>query len=174
MISETFSVALSIAVDPEQLAGAFEAAAPREAVIYAYGLDLPRAAAAVALARKWAAEGRGHLVQQRDPADRRRTRWMIVKAGIGVARPPAMPLARDQVGQGAMLQCDSLLRLLRAQAPTCPSDREIARQLGLGTDQPARRRAGYLLGLLVKQGAIALTNNGHGQLRTVAIVEQRA
>lgn len=178
MTTESFSLVMSVAVDVDELRATFEAAAPRTPVLYAYGLDLPRQSAAVRQAAAWAAEGRGHLVQQRDEADRRRTQWLVIKAGIGAAQGMVVPSDRRRESSccaghvGAESERDRLLALLRAAGATCPSNREIARQLGLGNDQRARRRADYLLGQLVEAGAIELTNNGTNQPRGLRVVAQ--
>lgn len=182
---ETFTLVLASAAEPATLEAWLASAPPRGRAVYASGLDLPRAAPGVALVRRWQEAGLVELFRQRDPADQRRWQFLVEKAGVGVPGSPAQ-LGQQCTGccandtpTAALLEAGDprtarqkaeLLALLRTCGTMCPSNREIARQLGLGSDQRARNRARYLLDLLVSAGAIRLSGNGTNQPRTLVVL----
>ena len=173
--AETFTLTLSMAASAEAVEAWFAAAAPGAREVYASGLDFPREAPVVALVRGWEAAGLVRLVSGRDPDDRRRTNWWVVKAG---ETPPVRPRgtaqsrvrARELDRQKAALL--ALLAGLARRRRACPSNSALARELDLGPGPKGRARAQYLLRQLAAEGAIAIENNGRNAPRKVRVLRQ--
>lgn len=163
--AESFTLVLTSVAPVNELEYWLAAAPAGHVVIYASGLDLPREAEAVKLVRGWAEAGLVHLTQGRDPDDRRRWQWRATRA-LGANPVPCKP-ARPAISPEIAEQKAALLDLLRGAGRECPSNRALARALGLaGPDgsvgQRGRNRVAYLLDLLVKDGAIELARRGEG------------
>lgn len=190
MTLETFTVQLSSAATVAALEEWLGCAPARGRAVYANGLDLPHGAPAVLLVQGWQQQGLVHLFRQRDPADPRRWQFLVERAGSG------MPGAVVDLGQGGGSSCcpghlgaptaalhearvggvaddpqrAALLAVLRASGAECPSNRNLARQLGLGHGQRGRNRVQYLLTVLERTRAIELTNNGRNAPRGLRVL----
>lgn len=163
---------LGMAAAPEALRAWLAEAAPGNMAIYAIGLDLPREAEGVQLVRAWQAEGLVALVSRRDPADRRRTQWLVQRAGATspAAKPGLLSLVTRQ-------QLAALLILLREgdkRRRPCPSNNKLARELDLGWGERGRARARYLIDLLVRDGAITVESRGRNLPRVVTILKKES
>lgn len=192
---ETFSLQLGLAAPVAELEAWLADAPAGGRAIYASGFDLPRAAEAVQLVNQWQREGRATLTSQRDPADKRRTLWLVIKvspdapgkeAGEGCAR-------RAQVAEGGSAfrrpspastldfetraQCRALLDLLRHAAlrgEACGSNLDLARALDLAVSSArqrsrSRNRVQYLLACLAERGEIHVETHGRNLPRVVTI-----
>lgn len=169
-VCDTRQLELGMAAAPDALRTWLAGAAAGDMAIYASGVDLPREAEGVQLVRGWQAEGLVALVSRRDPSDRRRTQWLIQRAGESL---PAV--SQEMLSYVTRQQRDALLRLLKEgdkRRRACPSNSKLARELDLGWSAAGRRRARYLMDLLVKDGAIAVENRGRNLPRVVSILEQ--
>ena len=190
--SETFRLTLGMAAPVAELEAWMASAVPGEQAVYASGLDLPRDADGVVLARRWGREGRVTLVQRRDPGNARRWQWIMEKAGTitncpddppgtgalegqPVSVSSSAPTSSRQVGKRVRDERDRLLDLLRdcaVRRKACPSNNALAAKLELGRGERGRARAKYLLGLLASDGAIAVESRGRNAPRVVTITAE--
>lgn len=167
---ETFSLRLSSAVPAEELRGWFESAAVGERTVYATGVQLPRAADGVLLATRLKDQGQARLHNVRDPDDRRRWQFVVVKIAAAAARCRCSPAPRDADADADDLA--RLLALLRSCAQrnrACPSNANLAISLGLKGEK-GRQRAAYLLRKLETIGQIAIAAQGTMRPRVVTIL----
>lgn len=181
-LAPTFTVVLSTCVAEGDLRAWFDAAQPGHSATYASGLDLPRDAAGVQLARRLADGGRARLHQRRAAHDPRQWEWIIVKVGGEVAGPDAvLPAHRGSCcTQHPVTDRESaqLLDLL-AELPAgprgwavCPGNADLAKELELGAGANARRRARYLLDRLRAAGRIELEHTGRDSARRVRVISR--
>lgn len=172
--ADRFHLVLSFASPAAELEAWIDGAEPGHEVIYASGLLLPRAEQGVVLVTAWKDAGVVETFQRRDPADPRRWQFLCRKT----ARPHAPgPGGFPPVAARATRHPDAakVLTLLRALAPgePCPSNADIARQIGLARGEAGRSRAQYLIDQLSAEGAIAVERRGRCEPRTVRVMEDR-
>lgn len=171
--NQTFSLTLGLAAPVAELEAWLARALPRETAVYATGLDLPRDAAAVALVRKWAAARLVTLTTRRDPDDRRRTHWLVVRAGNSARDDSAEDLAMPADAactfgfhERALLTC---LEDAALAGEACPSLAAMAEAMRLPeTNGRGRYRARYLLETLEKKHLITITRRA-GSPRVITI-----
>lgn len=178
--SPRFSVVLSTAVAEKDLRAWFVAAQPGHSATYASGLDLPRDAAGVQLARRLSDAGQARLHQRRAAHDSRQWEWVIIKiGGDGEVEVNGLPRAHGSCcteHPATVREMDALAELLgtipadRKGWTTCPSNAVLARTLDLGSGANARRRARYLLDRLRSAGRIELQHSGRDSARRVRVV----
>lgn len=150
-----------------QLAAWLDAAQPGARAIYCTAAALPQEADGVVAVRRWAAEGRVHLVQARDPAEPGQWRFIVEKSGAPPPAEPAPPLPpRHAVNRAQLRAMLDILRDCAARGRPCPSNRDLARKLRL----PHRHRARYLFNRLLADGAIAVADRGRNAARIVTIL----
>ena len=160
------------------------AARAGDSLCYAHGLALPAGAPAVIAAREAAAAGLVSLIARRVEINgARATEWLAQKCGE-VSSPAARGgISRSQAnaagaGDGSVQDSDDdsiearLLRVLRRAAAfdqVAPTNAELAAQLGLRDTEAAR----YVVGKLIKSGAIRVENMGPTLRRIVTITATR-
>jgi hypothetical protein len=175
----TYTLVLSTSVAAADLQAWFDAAAPGAQAVYASGLDLPRDSGGVKLAAALGERKLAHLIQRRDPADRRRWQWIVQKAG-GSIRPAASLVECGETRQGSCCtrspqtqrELTALLEVLRKVANAalpCPSNTVLADMLDLAPGKAGRDRVQYLLGELKRARAIELTSHGRNAPRTIRV-----
>lgn len=176
---QTFHLQLNFAATVAELSTWLAAATPGARAQYASGLDLPADAPGVVLVREWMAAGLVVTFRQRDTADPRRWLFWVEKSGVGAGA--VRPAALHHEGGGCGTQSPrtraekaALLAHLRAnEGWPCPSLRQLAAVLELGErgagEDAAKRRARYLLDLLLEEGAVALEPSGIAGARVVKL-----
>ena len=189
---ETFRLMLGMAAPLAELEAWMASASAGEQAVYASGLDLPRAADGVVLARRWEGEGLVTLAQRRDPDNSRRWQWIMEKArtnsncpdhppgkGASEGQPasasPGAPTSSRQLGRKAREERERLLDFLRdcaVRRKACPSDNALAAKLALGAGHRGRCRANYLMRLLAADGAISVEYRGRNAPRVVTITAE--
>ena len=189
---ETFRLMLGMAAPLAELEAWMASASAGEQAVYASGLDLPRAADGVVLARRWEGEGLVTLAQRRDPDNARRWQWIMEKVnphsncpsphpgkgapeGQPVSASPGAPTSSRQIGKKAREERERLLDFLRdcaVRRKACPSDNALAAKLALGAGNSGRCRANYLMRLLAADGAISVEYRGRNAPRVVTITAE--
>lgn len=167
---------LANAAAPETLAQWLASAAPRSRAVYATGADLPMDAAGVKLARRWAADGKVHLFRERDPANPAKFNFLIEKASSAAAPAAPVPaIARAAVhgravDRGQLHDLLALLRHCAERGKPCPSNADLARELGLPVGKRGNDAAQYLLTRLVREHSITVESRGTMLPRVVTIL----
>lgn len=178
--TERFVLKLSTAAPAADLRAWFEDARPGEPVEYASGIALPREAEGVRLVTRWKDAGLVLTTQKRDPADGRRWLFLVQRTSIQNADgPPSSVGAVDRPAQGAPAHAvdratlNKLLSTLRSKAERglpCPSNTDLAHELGLPRGSRGRMRAKYLMARLVTEKRIAVECRGTTLPRVVTIL----
>lgn len=172
--AERFTLQLSTVTPVADLRRWLDMAPAGHQVIYASGIDLPRAAEGVVLARQWQAQGLVDLNQRRDPDNARRWQFLMRRRAADAARCPTAS-ALDKVLEKSRAR--KLLNLLRDHAEAgraCPSNSELARAMGWDMTSPTaaeKGRAGvqYLLRAIERAGGITIESRGTMAPRIITI-----
>lgn len=178
----TFTLQLSSATPASELREWFAGAEQGARAVYAAGVTLPREAEGVKLARRLEESGAATLTQERDQADPRRWRFMIIKMSpspsaatlaaderVASAGPAGVPRAVDRTDLRKLL---SELRSCAERGRPCPSLTATARLLGLPRGESGRQKANYLFRRLKEEGSIAIESQGRGAPRIVTILAE--
>lgn len=152
--SETFTFALAMVVPVAELREWFAEAAPLAKAIYASGLDLPRAEAAVRLVTEWREAGEVRTFQRRDPLDARRWQFLVERCDTDAARAR---IVRPDLAAQQLVALHKALVSAAAGGQPCPSRAALARAVTGQDDERAKRRVRHLMGRLEADGKIAIT-----------------
>lgn len=151
--TEVFSLALALVTPLADLEAWFADAAPGAKAIYAVGLALPRAEAAVVQVRRWIEAGEVHPFQRRDPLDARRWQFLIERADTEAAR---LRVVRPDVSSQQLVVLHRALVEAAAAGAPCPPRAVLAQVVTGQSDKRAKQRVSWLMQRLEAEGKIAL------------------
>ncbi len=157
---------LTTYADPAAMAEGVEPAGAGHELIYATGPQLGDHAAK-ALALLWQEQGLVALKQRRSS---RPHCFDYLAERVGADAPAPAPSASDGHVRGEMAALLRILRRCVVRGKACPSNAELAKELGLRRGQQGRRRAQYLVDRLTREKRISVTGCGRNAPRVVTIL----
>ena len=157
---------LTTYADPAAMAVWVEQAGAGHELIYATGPQLGDHAAK-ALALRWQEQGLVALKQRRSS---RAHCFDYLAERVGADALTPAPSASDGHVRGEMAALLRILRRCAVRGKACPSNAELAKELGLRRGEAGRRRSRYLLERLAQEKRISVTGCGRNAPRVVTIL----
>lgn len=157
---------LTTYADPAAMAEWVEQAGAGHELIYATGPQLGDHAAK-ALALHWQEQGLVALKQRRSS---RAHCFDYLAERVGAVAPAPTTSASDGHVRGEMAALLRILRRCAVRGKVCPSNAELAKELGLRRGEASRRRSRYLLERLAQEKRISVTGCGRNAPRVVTIL----